>query len=143
MPDADTTDIVQSFLFQLVSLLELNDNNQQIIGREFDLNGELTEIQLQNLADIINLQLSKTPEFKSSEASVSIDVIICSLLERLAIVQGASTEIDQIQEKIEKGITKEEWPDTLGDIANSVSLAIKKLSDGTILASNAWMETSN
>ena len=97
MPDADTTDIVQSFLFQLVSLLELNDNNQQIIGREFDLNGELTEIQLQNLADIINLQLSKTPEFKSSEASVSIDVIICSLLERLAIVQGASTEIDQFQ----------------------------------------------
>jgi diguanylate cyclase len=122
-------DIVQSFLFQLVSLLELSDNNQQIIGREFNLNGELTEIQLQNLADIINLQLSKTPEFKSSEASVSIDVIICSLLERLAIVQGASTEIDQIQEKIEKGITKEEWPDTLGDIANSVSLALKKLSD--------------
>jgi diguanylate cyclase len=122
-------DIVQSFLFQLVSLLELNDNNQQIIGREFDLNGELTEIQLQNLADIINLQLSKTSEFKGSEASVSIDVIICSLLERLAIVQGASTEIDQIQEKIEKGITKEEWPDTLGDIANSVSLALKKLSD--------------
>jgi diguanylate cyclase len=122
-------DIVQSFLFQLVSLLELSDNNQQIIGREFNLNGELTEIQLQNLADIINLQLSKTSEFKSSEASVSIDVIICSLLERLAIVQGASTEIDQIQEKIEKGITKEEWPDTLGDIANSVSLALKKLSD--------------
>jgi diguanylate cyclase len=122
-------DIVQSFLFQLVSLLELSDNNQQIIGREFNLNGELTEIQLQNLADIINLQLSKTSEFKSSEASVSIDVIICSLLERLAIVQGASTEIDQIQEKIENGITKEEWPDTLGDIANSVSLALKKLSD--------------
>jgi diguanylate cyclase len=129
VPAADTTDIVQSFLFQLVSLLELNDNNQQIISREFDLNGELTEIQLQNLADIINLQLSKTSEFKGSEASVSIDVIICSLLERLAIVQGASTEIDQIQEKIEKGIAKEEWPDTLGDIVNSVSLALKKLSD--------------
>jgi diguanylate cyclase len=129
LPTADTTDIVQSFLFQLVSLLELNDNNQQIISQEFDLNGELTEIQLQNLADIINLQLSKTSDFKGSEASVSIDVIICSLLERLAIVQGASTEIDQIQEKIEKGIAKEEWPDTLGDIANSVSLALKKLSD--------------
>ena len=128
-PTADTTDIVQSFLFQLVSLLKLNDNNQQIISQEFDLNGELTEIQLQNLADIINLQLSKPSDFKGSEASVSIDVIICSLLERLAIVQGASTEIDQIQEKIEKGIAKEEWPDTLGDIANSVSLALKKLSD--------------
>jgi diguanylate cyclase len=129
VPAADTTDIVQSFLFQLVSLLELDDNNQQIISREFDLNGELTEIQLQNLADIINLQLSKTSEFKGSEASVSIEVIICSLLERLAIVQGASTEIDQIQEKIEKGIAREEWPDTLGDIANSVSLALEKLSD--------------
>jgi diguanylate cyclase len=123
------TDIVQTFLFQLVSLLELNDDHQQTIGQQFDLKGELTQIELQNLADIINSQLSNTIEFEGTEAGVSIDAIICSLLERLAIVQGASAEIDKIQAKIEKGISNEEWPDTLSDIVNSVSLALQKLSD--------------
>ena len=68
-------------------------------------------------------------EFEGTKAGVSIDTIICSLLERLAIVQGASAEIDKIQAKIEKGIANEEWPDTLSDIVNSVSLALQKLSD--------------
>lgn len=125
----NTPAIVPTFLYQLVSLLELNDDNHQMINRQFDLKGELTQIELQNLADIINSQLSNTTEPEGTMAGVSIDAIICSLLERLAIVQGASTEIDKIQAKIEKGIANEEWPNTLADIANSVSLAIQKLSD--------------
>lgn len=129
VPAIKPPDIVQTFLFQLVSLLELNDDNQQMIGRQFDLKGELTQTELQSLADIINSQLSNTTEFEGTKAGVSIDAIICSLLERLAIVQGASAEIDKIQAKIEKGIANDEWPDTLSDIVNSVSLALQKLSD--------------
>lgn len=122
-------DIIHTFLFQLVSLLELNDDHQQTISQQFDLEDELTQIELQNLAGIINSQLSNTTDFEDSQASVSIDTIICSLLERLAIVQGATTEIDKIHAKIEKGIANNEWPDTLSDIVNSVSLALQKLSD--------------
>jgi diguanylate cyclase len=125
----NTPCIVQPFLFQLVSLLELNDDNQQKIGLQLELKGELTDHQLQNLADIINSQLSDTTELEGTKTGVPIDVIICSLLERLAIVQGASSEIDKIQTKIEKGIANAEWPDTLNDIVNSVSLALQKLSD--------------
>lgn len=124
-----TTDTVQIFLFQLVSLLELNDDNRQKVDQQFNLKAELTQKELQSLADTINSQLSNFPEAEETKSDVSIDAIICSLLERLAIVQGASTEIDKIQAKIEKGIANEEWPDTLGDIANSVSLALQKLSD--------------
>ena len=54
-----TPDIVQSIVFQLVSLLALNDGNRQKISQLSDLKSELTQIELQNLADIINSQFSK------------------------------------------------------------------------------------
>jgi diguanylate cyclase len=129
IPAANTPDIVQDFLFQLVSLLELDDDSHQMIGRQFDLKGELSQIELQNLADVINSQLSNTTALEDTKADVSIDGIICSLLEHLALVQGASVEIDKIQTKIEKGVANEEWPNTLSDIVDSVSLALQKLSD--------------
>jgi diguanylate cyclase len=129
IPAANTPDIVQDFLFQLVSLLELDDDSHQMIGRQFDLKGELSQIELQNLADVINSQLSNTTAPGDTTADVSIDAIICSLLEHLALVQGASVEIDKIQAKIEKGVSNEEWPNTLSDIADSVSLAFQKLND--------------
>jgi diguanylate cyclase len=129
IPAANTPDIVQDFLFQLVSLLKLDDDSHQMIGRQFDLKGELSQIELQNLADVINSQLSNTTALEDTKADVSIDGIICSLLEHLALVQGASVEIDKIQAKIEKGVANEEWPNTLSDIVDSVSLALQKLSD--------------
>jgi diguanylate cyclase (GGDEF)-like protein len=129
IPAANTPDTVRFFLFQLVSLLKLNDHNQQIISRQFDLKGKLTQTELLNLADVINSQLSNTSEPKGTSTTVSMEVIICSLLERLAIAQGASAKIDEIQAKIEKGIADDEWAEILGDIVDSVSLALKKLSD--------------
>jgi diguanylate cyclase (GGDEF)-like protein len=129
IPAANTPDTVRFFLFQLMSLLKLNDHNQQIISRQFDLKGKLTQKELLNLAEVINSQLSNTSEPKGTSTTVSIEVIICSLLERLAIAQGASAKIDEIQAKIEMGIADDEWGQILGDIVDSVSLALKKLSD--------------
>jgi diguanylate cyclase (GGDEF)-like protein len=129
IPAKNTPDTVQFFLFQLVSLLKLNDDNQQIISRQFDLKGKLTQKELLNLAEVINSQLSNTSEVKGTSASVSIEDIISSLLQRLAIAQVASAEIDKIHAKIKKGIADDEWPKILGDIVDCVSLALKKLSD--------------
>jgi len=125
---SNAPDIVNTFLFELVSLLELNDDNQKIISHQFELKKSLTQIELQSLADIINTQLFNIGKPGAITPVVSIDVIICSLLERLAIVLGASAETNKIQTKIENGIANEEWPDTLSDIVNSVSHVLQKLS---------------
>ncbi len=82
-----------------------------------------------NTVDITNAQSSNATELEVTKSGAPIDVIICTLLEQLTIVHGTNAEIDQIQARIEKGIASTEWPDTLYDIANSVSLALQKLSD--------------
>ena len=128
-PAEPAPELAQKILFQLISLLELNDDSQQQINQQFDPKDNLTELELKSLASIINSQFSNDAQIIQTTADISIDSVIRTLLERLAIVQGASAEIDKIQTKIEKGIENEDWPDTLNEIVDSVSLALKKLSD--------------
>lgn len=129
VPVEQASALAHDILFQLISLLELNDDSQQQITQQLDPKNELTQLELQNLASIINSHFSDEAQTIETASTNSIDSVICTLLERLAIVQGASDEIDQIQAKIEKGIESEDWPDTLNEIVDSVSLALKKLSD--------------
>jgi diguanylate cyclase len=129
VPAEKTADLAQDILIQLVSLLELNDVSQQQITQQLDLKSELTPLELQSLASIINSQFSNEPGAREAAEDISIDSVISSLLERLAIVQGASAEIDKIQARIEKGIGGDDWPDTLSDIVDSVSSALQKLRD--------------
>lgn len=128
-PGEQAVDPTRHILSQLVSLLNLNDDSRQQVTQQFDLKSDLTQFELQKLATIINSELSSEPKASETTADITIDTVICSLLEQLAIVQGASAEIDKIQAKIEKGIKDDEWPDTLSDIVDSVSLAVQKLND--------------
>jgi diguanylate cyclase len=122
-------DTAQDILFQLISLLALDEDSRHQISQQFDPKNDLTQVELENLAAIINSKLLNDAEFSKTEGDISIDSVIITLLERLAIAQGASDEIDKIQAKIEKGIGYEDWPDTLGEIVDSVSLALQKLNN--------------
>lgn len=123
--DNTTSDI----LFQLVSMLKLNDSDQQQVRQQFDFKTELTQQELQHLADIINARFSNDASMSAAAPGITIDSAISTLLEQLATVQGESTETGEILARIESGINPEDWPDTLNDIVNSVSLTLEKLSN--------------
>ncbi len=57
----------------------------------------------------------------------SIDDVMTTLLERLAIVQGCGGRAHEIQTRVHEGVDSEDWADTLNDVVNSVSESLKKL----------------
>lgn len=115
--DTKTTKI----LFQLLDMLALDDSREVQIREQLGDTNEFREQELQTLANLVNEQLGSTG------MDSSIDQVMTTLLERLAIVQGSSGAAQEIQTRMHEGVEDEQWPDTLNDIVNSISESIKKL----------------
>ena len=85
-------------VFQLLDLLDLEPSRNDKIHDLFEDTREFREHELQILADLINEQLS--PPAPDS----SIDKVMTTLLERLAIVQGANGAAQDIQTRMHEGV---------------------------------------
>lgn len=108
-------------LSRLLNLLQLDeDRGQRARAHLADLRA-IQENELQQLANLINEQLG------SGGGSSSIDQVMTTLLERLAIVQGANGAAQEIQTRVHEGVNTEQWPDTLNDIVASISDSLKTL----------------
>ena len=108
-------------LFRLLDMLTLDQACDEKIRAQLGNVDEIQERELQNLADSINQQLG--PGSKKS----TIDEVMTTLLERLAIVQGANGAAQEIQTRVHEGVDPEQWPDTLNDIVASISDSLKNL----------------
>ncbi|MDH3761686.1 MAG: GGDEF domain-containing protein [Gammaproteobacteria bacterium] len=115
--DAKTVKI----LFRLLDLLALDETGSSEIRARLGQINEFRDRELQSLADLINAQLG------SASKDSSIDEVMTTLLERLAIVQGSSGAAQEIQTRVHDGVDDEQWPDTLNDIVSSISDSLKKL----------------
>jgi len=108
-------------LFRLLDLLLLDETSSSNMRAQLGDIKEFRDQELQTLADLINAQLG------SISKDSSIDEVMTTLLERLAIVQGSNGDAQDIQTRVHEGVDDELWPDTLNDIVNSISDSLKKL----------------
>ncbi|MCP4386976.1 MAG: diguanylate cyclase, partial [Gammaproteobacteria bacterium] len=108
-------------LFRLLDLLSLDETSSSNMRAQLGNIKEFRDQELQTLADLINAQLG------SASQDPSIDKVMTTLLERLAIVQGSNSAVQEIQTRVHEGVDDEQWPDTLNDIVNSISDSLKKL----------------
>jgi diguanylate cyclase len=108
-------------LFQLLDMLALDEAHAGKIRTQLLDIQEFREHELAELAALINDQLEPAAD------GSSIDEVMTTLLERLAIVQGANGAAQEIQTRMHDGIDEDMWPDTLNDIVNSISDSLKKL----------------
>jgi diguanylate cyclase len=108
-------------LSRLLDLLNLDAPASAKIRTQLDGIREFREQELESLAESINEHLG------SASKNSSIDQVMTTLLERLAVVQGANGETHEIQTRVHEGVGDEQWPDTLNEIVNSISHSLKKL----------------
>ena len=108
-------------IFQLIELLDFDDVRQAQFKHSFSDTREFHQQELEQLAALINAQLAG-----DSDTS-SIDSVMTTLLERLAIVQGSCGDAQEIQERVHDTESSEEWTETLNDIVGSISKTLKKL----------------
>lgn len=109
------------FVYRLLDLLDLDGTAKAGIRNGFAPDCNFEDADLQVLADSINRRFQVAPE------DTSIDQIMTTLLERLAIVQGANGSAQEIQTRVQEGVEAGQWADTLNDIVNSISDSLKKL----------------
>ena len=108
-------------ILRLLELLQLEEPDGSIIRNQFADTAEFDEAELQSLANLLNQQLNP------GGGTASIDDVMTTLLERLAIVQGAGGDAQEIQTRVHEGVGDGEWTDTLNDIVSSISTSLKKL----------------
>ena len=108
-------------IYRLIKLLDLDELQKDHLRQQFPDSGEFQAHELQLLADLINAQMGECSQ------DSSIDSVITTLLERLAIVQDATGNVEEIQARVQEGVEQGQWADTLNDIVGSVSTTLKKL----------------
>lgn len=84
-------------------------------------------VYIQKLSVLINENFDNINSDTKSSKDASIDQVMTTLLERLAIVQGADSGAQEIQTRVHEGVDKEQWTDTLNDIVTSISGSLKNL----------------
>lgn len=118
-PSAHTSAV--QIVLQLLDLLQLDQAERDSIRGRFGDNEEVEEAALQELAAIINRRLD------GPATDGSIDQVMTTLLERLAILQGAAGTTREIQERLNDGIEAGDWVETLNDIVGSISTTLQRL----------------
>jgi diguanylate cyclase len=108
-------------VLQLLDLLDLGEPQGEQIREQFRGTREFREQELKLLANSINAQVN------ASAKSSSIDQVMTTLLERLAIVQGINGAAQEIQARVDEGFDEDQWPETLNDIVTSISDSLKNL----------------
>jgi diguanylate cyclase len=86
-------------------------------------------VYIQKLSELINENFDNVNSGSQSSkpGGTHIDQLMTSLLERLALIQGADSGAQEIQERVHEGVDDEQWTETLNDIVNSISGSIKNL----------------
>ncbi len=118
----DTDTKTAKILFRLLDMLTLPEQCDGQLRALIDDIKEYRDEELQSLAELLNQQLGQP-----AAGAASIDTVMTTLLERLAIVQGASGTTHEIQTRVHEGVIEEQWPETLNEIVNSISDSLKKL----------------
>ena len=118
----DTDTKTAEVLFRLLDMLALDDDAKQAIQQRAGEISEFEDAELKNLAELLNRQFGQSDGDESS-----IDDVMTTLLERLAIVQGANGDAQDLQTRVHDGMAGEQWPETLNQIVASVSDSLKKL----------------
>ena len=108
-------------VLQLLDLLDLGEPQGEQIREQFRGTREFREQELKLLANSINTQVN------SSAKDSSIDQVMTTLLERLAIVQGVNGAAQEIQARVDEGFDEDQWPETLNDVVTSISDSLKNL----------------
>ncbi|MBT8442663.1 MAG: GGDEF domain-containing protein, partial [Gammaproteobacteria bacterium] len=105
----------------LLDLLHLDPDERDALRNLAGDAGDDEEAVLQQLAEQINRR------FELPAADGSIEEVLTTLLERLAILQGASGDTQQIRERVQDGVGVGEWATTLNDIVGSISTSLERL----------------
>jgi diguanylate cyclase len=108
-------------VLQLLELLDLGEPQVETIRQQFSDSTEFREQELKELASMINAEINP------AATDSSIDHVMTTLLERLAIVEDASGTAQKIQTRVHEGVEDAQWTDTLNEIVNSISGSLKKL----------------
>ena len=109
--------IVQS----LLDLLHLDPEECNALRNRVIDAAEDEAAVLKDLAEQINRR------FEAPAENGSIDEVMNTLLERLAMLQGASGETQKIRERVQDGVGVGEWAATLNEIVGSISTSLERL----------------
>ena len=108
-------------ILPLLQLLDLDESTLEKARALTGDSGEVREQGLHALASLINAQIN------SSSTGAGSDQMMTTLLEKLALIQGADSATQEIQTRVHEGVDDEQWTDTLNDIVNSISSSLKNL----------------
>jgi diguanylate cyclase len=117
--DSDSKSV--RIVLQLLDLLDLGDPGGEQIREQFRDTTEFREQELKLLANLINAHISQPAK------DSSIDEVMTTLLERLTTIQGTDSTAQEIQARVDKGVNDDQWPETLNEIATSISDALRNL----------------
>ena len=110
-----------SSILPLLQLLDLDKSTLEKARAMTGDTGEVREQELNALASLINTQIN------SNSNAAQSDQLMTTLLEKLALIQGADSATQEIQTRVHEGVDDEQWTDTLNDIVNSISSSLKTL----------------
>jgi len=110
-----------SYILPLLQRLDLDKSTLEKARALTGDTGEVREQELNALASLINTQIN------SNSTGTPSDQMMTTLLEKLALIQGADSVTQEIQTRVHEGVDDEQWTDTLNDIVNSVSSSLKNL----------------
>ena len=108
-------------ILPLLQLLDLDKSTLEKARALTGDTGEVREQELNALASLINTQIN------SNSNGTQSDQMMTTLLEKLALIQGADSATQEIQTRVHEGVDDEQWTDTLNDIVNSISSSLKNL----------------
>ncbi len=109
------------YLLQLINQLEFDTDYKSRIE---DFKTHITDLDsdqcLSNLADILNELLLHEPSDK-----ISIQQLLISLIEKIALTHGSSQQLNAIQEKLDSTFIDEEWSTYLDEIISEIHTIIR------------------
>ena len=114
-------DTSPSSILPLLQLLDLDESTLEKARAFMGDTGEVREQELNALASLINTQIN------SNSTGTQSDQMMTTLLEKLALIQGADSATQEIQTRVHEGVDDEQWTDTLNDVVNSISSSLKNL----------------
>ena len=132
-----------ALLLDLLQAIEFKDNQREQLKQVCDdlldtldqaKNKTAVKPHIAQLSGLIKQNFSNdgvisanTPAPESLKQDVSINQVLTTLLERLAVIQGAGDSAQLLQTEVPDKIEDEAWPEILNQIVGSISDTLKKL----------------
>lgn len=126
----DELSTINDVMNQLLTLLAPPEEHQSTFERiKSHLPPKNTDSILNELASELNLIMASPISLEANTEVQEIDEVILDLLDRLSIVPGMNKKAKEIQQTIRSGLTLEQWPTVLDNIAKEVNTALQLISD--------------